>query len=251
MRIVGDAITVSLDGRALGTVRDSSLSEPGAGTVYANAAGYFRDIVYVPLDSEPSSATPAAPLPHGAFRIFDSPKKLSFGRKGVTWKDNAMSLDDATVSTKDVRDLPASKVQNRDAIIRAAIQMNPNAGSPVFGLRDVTIGGDHVSYHANLQFDSGVIKLFRQAGGRGVMLGTWSLPRVYGAQEWVPLELRAVGNTITAFFDGTELGAVNDTDLREAGVASIHAPTECHFRDIIYIALDAPASDPREAPKIP
>jgi len=54
LRVIGDVITVSVDDRVVGTVRDDSVRQPGLAMIYAGAAGYFRDIVYVPLDKEPS-----------------------------------------------------------------------------------------------------------------------------------------------------------------------------------------------------
>ena len=50
LRIVGDEITVSADGKVLGTVRDASVPDAGDVVILATAAGYFRDIEYVPLD---------------------------------------------------------------------------------------------------------------------------------------------------------------------------------------------------------
>ena len=50
LRAVGDELTVSLDGQALGTMHDTSLFQPGSIGIAANRNGYFRNVVYVPLD---------------------------------------------------------------------------------------------------------------------------------------------------------------------------------------------------------
>jgi len=60
LRMIGDQITVTAEGATVGTVVDHAIAEPGAVGVYASANGYFRDIVYVPLDKTGGeSATPA------------------------------------------------------------------------------------------------------------------------------------------------------------------------------------------------
>lgn len=51
LRAVGDALTVSLDGKELETIHDSTLSGPGGVMIAANKNGYFRHIEYVPLDN--------------------------------------------------------------------------------------------------------------------------------------------------------------------------------------------------------
>ena len=55
LRAIGDELTVSLDGQPLGTVHDQSQHEPGSACVFAEANGYFRDIVYIPLDPPAAS----------------------------------------------------------------------------------------------------------------------------------------------------------------------------------------------------
>ncbi|MBX7211666.1 MAG: DUF1080 domain-containing protein [Verrucomicrobiaceae bacterium] len=59
LRAVGDALTVSLDGDVLETIRDSTLSAPGSVMIVANKNGWFRHVEYVPLD-KPLSATAGA-----------------------------------------------------------------------------------------------------------------------------------------------------------------------------------------------
>jgi hypothetical protein len=61
LRIIGDAITVSLDGQPLGTVHERSQTEAGNAAVFASESGYFRDIVYVPLDMIPLDKAPERP----------------------------------------------------------------------------------------------------------------------------------------------------------------------------------------------
>jgi hypothetical protein len=50
LRARGEDLTVSLDGQVLGTVRDGSVTAAGMARIFVSAHGYFRDIVYGPLD---------------------------------------------------------------------------------------------------------------------------------------------------------------------------------------------------------
>jgi hypothetical protein len=50
MRVMGARITVSADGRELGTVHDSSVTEPGYVHLHGEDSCFFRDVVLVPLD---------------------------------------------------------------------------------------------------------------------------------------------------------------------------------------------------------
>ncbi len=54
-RAIGDVFTLIADGQVLGTVRDSTLSQPGGFELDADSRGYFRDISYIPLDGLPEA----------------------------------------------------------------------------------------------------------------------------------------------------------------------------------------------------
>ncbi len=54
LRAIGDALTVSLDGRELATIHDATLAGPGSVMIVANKNGWFRHVEYVPLDKEAS-----------------------------------------------------------------------------------------------------------------------------------------------------------------------------------------------------
>jgi hypothetical protein len=58
LRAIGDDVTVSVDGHALGSVHDPSQSQVGGVAIWAGSNGrsYFREIVYVPLDQAFRSA---------------------------------------------------------------------------------------------------------------------------------------------------------------------------------------------------
>lgn len=54
LRAVGDALTVSIDGKELETIHDATLSGPGSVMIVAQKNGWFRHVEYVPLDRESS-----------------------------------------------------------------------------------------------------------------------------------------------------------------------------------------------------
>jgi len=76
---------------------------------------------------------------------------------------------------------------------------------------------------------------------KGETLCTWPLPRIYGPDEWVRFELRAIGDELTVSVDGQVLGTIHDTSQREPGGVQIYA-SNGYFRNIVYVPLDKPAT---------
>jgi hypothetical protein len=56
LRVVGEEISVSVDGHLVGTVHDGSIRDAGKAMLYSGGNGFFRDIVYVPLDKASEKA---------------------------------------------------------------------------------------------------------------------------------------------------------------------------------------------------
>lgn len=95
--IVGDQIIVSLDGKMVCAVNDTSIAEPGSMMLHATTNGVFRDIVYVPLDKTgtlpppPLSVTPppaVTPVPVSTRTkpIFNGHEYL-FVKEPLTWDE--------------------------------------------------------------------------------------------------------------------------------------------------------------------
>ncbi|MBI5685202.1 MAG: DUF1080 domain-containing protein [Verrucomicrobia bacterium] len=58
LRAVGDDLIVTVDGQKVGTVHDTSQPQAGNPMLFAKANGYFRNVVYVPLDKPGHAASP-------------------------------------------------------------------------------------------------------------------------------------------------------------------------------------------------
>ena len=85
---------------------------------------------------------------------------------------------------------------------------------------------------------SGRVELDLLQDGIKRVLQSWPLPRVYRADEWVPLELRFVGDKLDVSVEGTPLGTFRDATLTEAGQIGVHAQANGYFRDVVYVPLD-------------
>jgi hypothetical protein len=230
LRAVGDALTVSLDGAVLGTVHDTTLTEPGAIDVWASANGYFRDIVYVPLDKV-TTQRPSEALEPNAIKLWDSPAKIP-KVQGVKWEDNALRIDGHGL---------ISAPLSRDAILRASIRANSDAQTPYLNLRgQVTNAHMTESYALGLDVNRGVIALIFHEDTRRREIQSWPLPRIYQPNEWVRLEFRAIGEELTISVEGQRLGTVRDTALDKAGAVTLFAAANGYFRDIVYVPLDQP-----------
>jgi hypothetical protein len=70
---------------------------------------------------------------------------------------------------------------------------------------------------------------------------SWPPPRQYGENEWVQLELRAVGDELTISVDGVSLGAIRDQSVPGPGGPMIYAESNGYFRNIVFIPLDGAA----------
>ena len=62
LRAIDDEITVIAGDQTLGSVRDTSLPEPGGVHFFATSGGYFRNIVYFPLDKPRKSYPSPSPF---------------------------------------------------------------------------------------------------------------------------------------------------------------------------------------------
>jgi len=181
-------------------------------------------------------AAPASPEPEpAAIKLWDSSEKVLHGGK---WEDNALRLDGAVFY---------NKLVSRDAIIRASIRMNPDAESPQIALRKSETSEDRY-YALIINAKAGGIYLGWHVDSHYPVLKAWPLPRAYGADEWARLELRAVGDALTASLDGQVLGTIHDSSITEPGGVMLYAGANGYFRDIEYVPLDGAAAASKDAP---
>jgi hypothetical protein len=137
--------------------------------------------------------------------------------------------------------------ESHNAILRASIRANPDAVGTVLTLRTNDVPASQARLVVHLA--AGKAGLTTAATG-GVGLGEWSLPRAYGADEWVRVELRAIDDDFTVLVDGQVIGTAHSNALSRPGKATLYAGANGFFRDIEYVPLDKqPAAS--SAPKPP
>ena len=165
-------------------------------------------------------------------RLWDSEEQLP-EEQGIRWENNALRLD--------ARALRYTAVLSRDAIVRAEVRMNPEGISTQFGLRYRPAEAGDSFYLVQVNARESFAVLSSDQLGKRTKLRTWPLPREYGPDEWLRVELRAVGDEITVIADGQTLGTVHDTAVSEPGGVHFFATAAGFFRDIVYVPLDKPA----------
>ena len=158
---------------------------------------------------------------------------------GTRWENASVRLDS--------RALKFTGTLSRDAVLRAEIRMNPDHSAPQIALRFQPIPSpkpDILSAHfysVEVQAREGTATLKVDHLGTKTTLHSWPLPRAYGADEWIRVELRALGDELTVSADGKLLGMVHDSSHAKAGGVQIYAAAAGYFRNISYVPLDKPA----------
>jgi len=129
----------------------------------------------------------------------------------------------------------------RDAILRAEVQFEPGASSPHLSLRNQ--GGENhgTFYRLWVEMNDPVIKLaFVRNFAKETLIKQWPLSQVRKGPDWLSLELRTIGNQITAVVDGEVLGTFTNEGILIAGGYQIFSQGRSHFRNVEYIVLDPP-----------
>ena len=192
---------------------------------YNRPAIFHRTTVRAVGESVKVAAAPI--LERGAIKLWDAPAKIPKD-PAIRWEDNALRLDKANIT---------SGPRSRDGIIRASIRANPDANFPHIALRGQSNNSD---YRMALFAAEKRIDLIYFDGTKGTLCNNWPLPRTYKPDEWLRLELRAIGDDLAVSLDGQLFGTVHDTSLPEPGHARVSAEGNGYFRDIVYIPLDPP-----------
>jgi len=217
----------------------SSFRIMAAAAIIALAAcAYFLFKKPSHIESRPNGNGGAAavasngPIPR-AIRLWDAPDKTA-NQPGVRWEDGAARLDNGGW-------LRFTDTIARDASLRVEVRTNPDAKDANIALRwrkpPGTSGEEY--YRISFQPEKNYLELHRVHDAKPYdRLGGWTLPRRYRSGEWLPLELKAVGNEITITADGTLLGSVRDASLMEAGGVMLYAKSNAYFRNIVFVPLD-------------
>jgi serine/threonine protein kinase len=247
--VVGDHLVARLGMSFVKLIIDPHLRQ-GKGYIAGGGASAVRDIEVINLDGLPEvdalrllgvdekgndlraasktgalgpSALPAA-LEARAIKLWDSAAKVG-KTSGVRWEDEAMRLDQAG---------PTTGPESRNAILRASIRNHPNNGSHVLALRKSEV--PDAQARLSVSFARSKASLSTAAGG--AVIGEWPLPRAYAADEWVRVELRAIGDDFTVLLEGQVIGTAHSKALSRPGKALLYGSNSNFFRDIVYIPLD-------------
>jgi hypothetical protein len=225
LRIIGDTLTATLDGQTLGTVQDSALTGPGGALLNSNTTGFFRNVVYVPLD-------PAPPLEPGAVKLWTTAGSIP-RQPGVQWEDGALRLDHAAALH--------TAADSRDAIVRADVLRANDRSNVALCLRRREDAQSKAEDCYQLVLDHPAVRLNVVRAGQRKELQSWPLHAPATNRDWVHLELRAIGDALTATCDGLELGTVHDRTLTDPGSVELSAAIHGSFRNIVYVPLDQAA----------
>lgn len=186
----------------------------------------------------PAEVQSHAVMEPNAIRLWDSVEQLPT-QTGIRWESGAVRLDG--------RALKYVGVLSRDAVFRAEIRMNPDHSAPQIAVRFQPIPSpkpDILSarfYAVEVRSPEGTAILIADHLGKKSILKTWPLPRVFGPDEWMQIELRAVGRELTLSAGGKLLGTVQDASHPDAGGVQIYATAAGYFRNITYVPLDKPS----------
>jgi hypothetical protein len=186
------------------------------------------------------SAAVAAPI-----KLWDDPASLA-PSPGVQWENGAIRLDQAVVRSRERL--------ARDVVFRAQIKMNQDAVSPQIAVRwqgrpEEENERRYLLGFARLSVD--MVELAVCHDGQFQVLADWPLPRAYGEDEWATLELRAIGDELTASLDGQVLGVVRDGSIREPGGVGLSASAAGCFRKVTYLPLALPGGSVAATPRPP
>ncbi len=125
-------------------------------------------------------------------------------------------------------------------------QLTAKAADEYIYVRSATNADSKVSrYLLQLTPKIRTVELKVMVNGIPKSLDFWKLPRKYKTDEWVRLELQAVGEQITVSADDELLGKVTNGDVTQGGSVGIQSQGNSYFRDIVYVPLDPPVSTKR------
>ena len=176
----------------------------------------------------PAATATTETLEPGAIRLWDAPDKIPSDATCVRWENNALVLGDGT----NYGGLNAFSPKSCDVIMRAEVRM---ISSSVLQLLIRCKGGGN---YYRFSINHVIVELHSLHLNKDTTLCSWPLPRTYRSDEWVRLELRAIGDKLTASLDGQTLGTIHDTSRPESGGVEIYGYG--YVRNIVYVPLDKP-----------
>jgi hypothetical protein len=185
-------------------------------------------------DQERAGAHPSEALEPGAIKLWDSPGTLPKNNTRVSWKQDAFFISTGGQAFK----RHGQDIRCRDFVVRLALRMNRDARWVSVKFRVNGIAGASSEYALLVDPSSGVIELNVLANGPRKKLKTWPFSRPYHEDEWMRVELRAVGDQFTVSIDGKPLDTIRDTSVSGPGLIYLDCVANSYFRDIVYVPLD-------------
>jgi hypothetical protein len=216
LRIQGSQITGLWNGVAVLQAQDQRLTAAGE---------WGLDVVDASIKAVEVQPLPAAV---SGIKLWDMPEKLP-KQKGVSWENGAVRVDNTVIGT----DSPAA----RDLVFRASMKFGTDNG----GGAHLLVRHQEKKHSYALALNGKVIELRLTQGGNVRVLKSWPAPEKYQPDDWLRLEVRAIGPQLTVSVADQVLGTVEDSTLMAAGGVSVGTVRTGYFRDIEYVPLDAPA----------
>jgi len=214
---------INLDGLSEAEALKAVLSGAGAWSVLRDSSrqGQAAQVI-LRAEAEKTNLPPA--ILARALPLWDGPEKLPAG-KGIRWENNALCLQEAS---------PMTGSESRDAILRATILARPGS-HPFIALRARPGKTDRCQLSMDFDRRKMALRVMRDASA----IQEWDLPPAMKPNDWVPVELRAIGDTFSVWIGGQNLGTVQSSAVNQKGQAMIFgAGNGDYFRDIEYTPLD-------------
>jgi hypothetical protein len=237
--LVGE-LTATFDGKVLGTVRDSTLTEFTGFTLWAKPLAYFRDIEYVPLDKQPSVSASSPQFPPGQWvKLFTKPEDLPADLRkpgsGVKWEDGWIRWSAQSPSTI----LRLSNSMFKNCAVKYVVRRDSGSSSGSIVLRSNRDQNDQNVFYNFGVTQQDVVEMKRKQDDTYPVLSQRSAPQSALDSPEVALEFGAVGDQLLGSLNGSLFLVAKDATVKE-GWAHINKATSSSFfiRDIEVINLD-------------
>jgi hypothetical protein len=204
LRAVGPRLTAKLNGKTVGTVTDGALTIGRFGARVFDRNGtstLIKSLEFLHL-AAPAGASVAAPAAEPWQDLVGDPAKLELSRTGVERTPEGLRFTDTGMAM-----LQRNLGPQRDG----AVRMRTTFGGLRPQLR--ARAGDAGKYQLTPAGTKVKLERYDNSANRWTALREFPLPEPLKAGEDYELELRVVGQTITAKFNGEVLGTVADMTL--------------------------------------
>ncbi|MEP6672836.1 MAG: bifunctional serine/threonine-protein kinase/formylglycine-generating enzyme family protein, partial [Chthoniobacter sp.] len=236
LRVKGDQFTGVVNGVVAMEARDHRPPVVGRWGFKAQEGWYEPpEVLWTPVSGDGSArAFPSEAPEPGAIRLWDSPEKVPKDMEGVGWKDNALFLSGQNQTARE----GTRVLSHRDVLIRFSLRMNRDARAASLVIRDSGTALNPKEYRLSISPAEKRIEFLDGTVSPWKTLKRWAWPQSYAEDEWMRVELRAVGNEFSISINGKPLESFRDAALLSPGMTRLGGRENCYFRDIVYVPLD-------------